>query len=335
VSGEIVPSGTKQRLTTATSGAGLQVPALIDRAGQKAAKRFIEFFVAQYRNPNTREAYARAVGRFFAWSEDHGLRDLDYIEPLHVAAYVEELGGSYKVRTVKQHMAAIRMCLDYLVTGGILPTNPAMNVRGPKLVAAKGVTPVLDDDQVLDLLESIDTSTIAGLRDRALLGVMLFSWARVSAVCGLRIKDYESSGRKTHLFLGEKGGKEHRVLLHHKAEEFLDAYVHAAEIGSDRDGWLFRALDRRRQLSDRPLNRSDVLAMVKRRAKAANLEPERICNHSFRATGITNYMTNGGRIDVAKEMAGHADERTTGLYDRSSDKMTKEEVERMRFTREG
>jgi integrase len=197
------------------------------------------------------------------------------------------------------------------------------------------VTPVLEDDQVLDLLEAIDTSTLVGLRDRALLGTMLFSWARVSAVCGLRVRDYESSGRKTHLFLGEKGGKEHRVLLHHKAEEYLDAYIEAAGIADDRDGWLFRSLDRRRQLSDRPLHRTDVLAMVKRRAKAAGLPWQIVCNHSFRATGITNYMSHGGRIDVAKEMAGHADERTTGLYDRSSDKMTKEEVERMRFTREG
>lgn len=333
MSGELVPTRPVGPLQAGTSR--LAVPALIDRAGQDAAKRFIEFFVAQYRNPNTRDAYVRAVGRFFAWSEDHGLRDRDYIEPLHVAAYVEELTGTYKVRTVKQHLSALRMCLDYLVTGGILPTNPALHVRGPKLVSPKGVTPVLEDDQVLDLLEAIDTSTLVGLRDRALLGTMLFSWARVSAVCGLRVRDYESSGRKTHLFLAEKGGNEHRVLLHHKAEEFIDAYVDAAAIADDRDGWLFRFLDRRRQLSDRKLNRSDVLAMVNRRAKAVGLPWQSVRNHSFRATGITNYMSHGGRIDVAKEMAGHADERTTGRYDRSTDKMTKEEVERMRFTREG
>lgn len=130
MSGEIVPSA-RQGLATTVGAAGLQVPALVGRAGQRASKRFIEFFVAQYRNPNTREAYARAVGRFFAWSEDHGLRDLDYIEPLHVAAYIEELSQKYKVRTVKQHLAALRMCMDYRVTGGILPTNPALHVRGP------------------------------------------------------------------------------------------------------------------------------------------------------------------------------------------------------------
>lgn len=325
----------RPRLTPRPPAAGLAVPTLIERAGQDAARRFIEFFVAQYRNPNTREAYARAVGRFLAWCDDRALPDLDYIEPLHVAAYIEALGGSYKVRTVKQHLAAVRMCFDYLVTGGILPTNPALHVRGPKLVSPKGVTPVLEDDQVLDLFDSIDVSTIVGLRDRAILATMLFTWARVSAVCGLRVRHYESSGRKTHLFLGEKGGKEHRVLLHHKAEEFLDAYLQAAGIADDREGWLFRAVDRSRELTDRKLHRSDVLAMVKRRAKAAGLPWQGICNHSFRATGITNYMTHGGRIDVAKEMAGHADERTTGLYDRSSDKVTKEEVERMRFTRDG
>ena len=277
VASELTPTGP---VAPGALGAVAQVPTLVGRAGESASKRFLEFFVAQYRNPNTREAYARAVGRFLAWCEDQGLPELEYIEPLHVAAYIEDLGREYKVRTVKQHLAAIRMCFDFLVTGGVLATNPALHVRGPKLVSVKGVTPVLEDDQVLDLLDSIDTSTIVGLRDRAILGTMLFTWARVSAVCGLRVRHYESSGRKTHLFLGEKGGKEHRVLLHHKAEEFLDAYIAAAGIEDDREGFLFRSVNRSRELTERGLHRSDVLSMVKRRAKKAGLPWQSICQNN-------------------------------------------------------
>ena len=89
-----------------------------------------------------------------------------------------------------------------------------------------------------------------------------------------------------------------------------------------------------RDRSGQALNRRDALAMVKRRAKKAGLHHEKVCNHSFRATGITNYMGNGGRIDVAQEWANHSDSRTTGLYDHSSDKVSLEEVERIRFERD-
>jgi len=312
----------------------LSPPALVARKGKKARSAFRDFFLARYPNENTREAYARAVACFLTWLEARGVPDLDYVEPSMVGLYLDELAARYKTRTVKQHLSAIRMCFDHLTREGILPTNPAIHVRGPKLKVVKGVTPVLEDSQVLDLFESIDTSTIVGLRDRALIGIMLFTWARVSAVCGLHVRDYHQGTRKTQLFLGEKGGREHRVILHHKAEEFLDAYLVAAGIAGERESFLFRSIDRARRLTDRPLSRMDVLAMVKRRGKRAGIAPERVCNHSFRATGITNYMEHGGRIDVAKEMAGHADERTTGLYDRSTEKVTKEEVERIRFERD-
>jgi site-specific recombinase XerC len=92
--------------------------------------------------PNTREAYARAVGHFLAWCEGKGSRDLRAITPVVVAAYIEQLLVSKP--TVKQHLSAIRRCFDWLVTGGALEANPAASVRGPKYVIKKGKTPVLD-----------------------------------------------------------------------------------------------------------------------------------------------------------------------------------------------
>ena len=131
---------------------------VIDWAGGQARKRFLEFFTATIRNENTRMAYARAVGAFFRWCESYRLELID-IEPIHVAAYIERHPGAPP--TVKQHLAAIRMLFDWLVTGQILPINPAAAVRGPKHVVTVGRTPVLAADEARQLLDSIDTSSIA------------------------------------------------------------------------------------------------------------------------------------------------------------------------------
>jgi site-specific recombinase XerD len=162
----------------AVAGADVVLPSIIALAGDRAARRFLEFFAATIRNGNTREAYYRACCRFFGWCEQNGLDDLPSIEPLHVAAYVEALGGSFEKPTVKQHLAAIRMLFDWLVTGGILAVNPAAPVRGPKHVVRRGKTPVLSAAEARELLDSIDVSTAVGLRDRALIALMTYTFAR-------------------------------------------------------------------------------------------------------------------------------------------------------------
>jgi len=106
-------------------------PILIKRAGAKATKRFYEFFTANIRNRNTREAYYRALTDFFAWCDQKNL-SLDDLEPIVIAAYVEHLGTVYSKPTVKRHLAAIRMCLDWLVVGQVIPMNPSSSVLGPK-----------------------------------------------------------------------------------------------------------------------------------------------------------------------------------------------------------
>src|SRR5882724_3268635 len=118
-----------------------KLPASIARAGERAAWRFIEFFTANIRNRNTRAAYAEAVTQFFAWCEGRGLHSLEAIRPVHIATYIELHPGA--APTVKQHLAAIRMLFDWLVTGQVVPMNPASSVRGPKYVVHRGKTPVL------------------------------------------------------------------------------------------------------------------------------------------------------------------------------------------------
>lgn len=304
------------------------LPALIQTAGANASRRFLEFFTAQIRNRNTRDAYRRSLLDFLAWCDDRGWK-LESIEPIHVAAYVEYLSTIYSPPTVKQHLSAIKRCFDWLVTGQILPTNPAASVRGPKYVVKRGKTPVLSPEEARELLDSIDCSTVIGLRDRALLGVMLFSFARISAVLAMSVNDFCNIGKRSWLRLHEKGGKYHEVPVHHKARRFLDEYIQKARLQPESDSPLFLSVrGRSATLSNRRLTRRDALKIVKRRAKSADLS-QRICNHSCRATGITTYLQNGGTLEKAQAMAGHESPRTTMLYDRTSDEITADEVERI------
>jgi site-specific recombinase XerD len=174
------------RSTTVAGGArrDLVVPAIVAAGGEHAARKFIEFFVATIRNKNTRAAYHRAAMHFFTWLERNEISQLADIEPVHVGTYIEQLGELVAKPTVKLHLAAIRHLFDRLVTGQVLATNPAHAVHGPKHVVKRGKTPVLTADQARRLLESIDVSTVVGLRDRALIAVMTYAFARISAVGG-------------------------------------------------------------------------------------------------------------------------------------------------------
>lgn len=305
------------------------LPLIISAAGERARFRFVEFFTAQIRNANTRAAYALAVRDFCRWCELRGLV-LAAIHPVLVAAYVESLDKErgFSRPSVKQHLAALRMLFDYLVTGGVLAANPASSVRGPRYSIRRGRTPVLSAEQARQLIDSIETKTIAGLRDRALIALMAYSFSRISAVLAMRVEDYFPAGKRWKVRFLEKGGKYNEVFAHHNAEAYLDAYLEAAGLRAEPKSMLFRSLNRRGQLSARPLHRTDSLRMVKRRASAAGI-PGVVCNHTFRATGITTYLKNGGRIEIAQRIAGHESARTTGLYDRREDEVSLDEVERI------
>jgi site-specific recombinase XerD len=307
--------------------AGLEnLPAAIGRAGDAASWRFIEFFTATIRNRNTRAAYAQAVSQFFAWCEKHRVYTLEQIKPVVIASYIEN--HPMAAPTVKQHLAAIRMLFDFLVTGQVIPMNPASSVRGPKHVVKRGKTPVLKADQARALIDSIKTDSMIGLRDRAIIGLMCYTFARVSAMVHMRVEDYYENGKRWWIRLHEKGGKRHEVPAHHNAEAYVDAYLDVAGIRDDKKSPLFRSVDNRRKITANPLTRTDVLRMVKRRAREAGLPSSTSC-HTFRATGITAYLENGGTIENAQAIAAHESPRTTKLYDRTSDEITLNEVERI------
>jgi integrase len=308
----------------------LVVPAIVAETHPDASERFLEFFAATIRNPNTRAAYMNAVADFLRFESVVGLGSLAEIRSIHVSLYIECVGERFAPPTVKQRLAALRGLFDWLARHGVLETNPAAPVRGPSYTIKRGKTPILTAAEAKRLIESIETGSLVGLRDRALMAVMVYSFARISAAVGMDVEDLVQTAGRSWLRLHEKGGKVHEMPVHHRLLEHLDAYL--AVLGPmAAKAPLFRAaLGRTGKLGLERLSRHDAYAMVRRRALKVGVV-EKIGNHSFRGTGITTYLENDGTLELAQEMANHASPRTTKLYDRRGDKITQDAVERIRI----
>jgi integrase/recombinase XerD len=318
-------------------------PARLFTPTPKAARRVLEFFTAQINNDHTRKAYLNATRRFAEWCGARGIAQLADVEAFHVAAFVKEMQGEFSAPTVKQHLAALRMLFDWLVTGHVLDVNPAHAVHGPKYVVKKGKTPVLMADEARELLDSIAITrntggngqpelkepALIGLRDRALIGVMVYTFARINAVLEMKVSDYFVQGRRGWVRLHEKGGKEHEVPCHHNLEQYLDEYIAAAGIAADPDGQIFRtAAGKTGKLTTNAMWQQDAYRMIQRRTATAGIKT-RIGNHTFRATGITAYLKNKGTLETAQHIANHESPRTTKLYDRRQDEISLDEVEKI------
>ncbi len=325
----------------AIRGEGFVIPDQVASAGAIATERFVEFFIATIRNKNTRKTYHRAVIRFFSWCAQAGIDELGALRPIHVGAYIESLEQSHERASVKLHLAAIRRLLDWLVAGGILPINPATSVKGPSLQIRRGKTAVLTAAEVRTLLDSIPLTRVgksrqvepeaAGLRDRALIALMTFTFARIGAALSLKVEDVERRNHRLWARLLEKGGKVHDVPCHHTLDAYLTDYLEITGLGALPKAPLFPTIDRfTKTLSDKPMTDGNAREMINRRAGAAGITA-RIRNHSFRASGITNYLENGGVLEKAAAMAAHASTRTTQLYDRRDDQPTLDEFEKIQI----
>ncbi len=302
---------------------------LMVRADTPTKRRFTEFFTAQIRNQNTRRAYAKAAIEFLQWCEARGATTFSLITPIHVAGWIEEMTHTHSAPTVKQRLAAVRHLFDWLVVGHVMDTNPAHSVRGPAHSRRRGKTPVLAPEEARQLLDSIPTDTLIGKRDRALIGLMTYTFARIGAASTMEVRDVYVQNRRLWVRLHEKGGKNVELPCHHSLETYLDEYIEAANLKDAPRAPLFQTVSKgTASLSGNPLPQQSAYAMIQRRAKVAGIHTA-IGNHTFRATGITAYLKNGGTLEKAAHMANHSSTRTTQLYDRRSDDVSLDEVERI------
>jgi site-specific recombinase XerC len=258
------------------------LPALVASAGERASVRFLKFFTAQIRNPHTRRAYARAMREFLAWCQDQGVASLVAVQPLHMASWIKLQGREIAAPSVKQQLAAIRHLFDWLVVGQVVPINPVASVRGPRHVVRVGKTAVLEPAEARALLDSIDADTPAGLRDRALISLMVYSFARIGAALGMKLEDVFTQNRRLWVRLHEKGGKDHAMPCRHNLEQALITYIDGAGLAGDPKGPLFRTIGRGTgQLTRTSLLQANAHAMIRRRAAATGIQTK-IGNHSFR-----------------------------------------------------
>jgi site-specific recombinase XerD len=328
---EIAHEGLNQALVAWDERITDFVPAIVSGTSERAGETFLEFFAATINNKNTREAYIRAVSHFINWPMIAELGSLNDIRPLHVAAYINHCETLFSAPTVKQRLAALRSLFDWMVRNGAMTSNPAMSVRGPSHEVQRGKTPILAATEAKDLINSIPTETAIDLRDRALIALMTYSFARISAAVGMNVEDLIQTNGRSWVRLHEKRGKVHELPAHHKLLDHLDAYLAVAGHGDNPKAPLFRSgKGRTGELGELRFTRQDAYAMVRRRATAAGVKAK-IGNHSFRGTGITTFLENDGTLEVAQEMANHSSPRTTKLYDRRRDSITQDAIERIRI----
>jgi len=312
---------------------GSRPPTIVERAGQPAMFAYAEFFEAELENENTHRSYRHAVNRFLAWCDLEGL-DLHRVAPAHVAGYIRNLATARGIPaskpTQKLHLAAIRQFFDRLVLRHAVILNPAASVRGPKHQVAGGKTPAISPEQARRVLHSIELSYVVGLRDRAIIAVLIYTAARGGAVAKLRLRDFSSDGRQWLFRFDEKGGRVRNIPARHDLEGYVLDYIRAAGIeGDPPDSPLFRtARGKTRALTATGMTGKDVLRMVKRRFKDAGLPTTLTC-HTFRATTISDLLKSGVNPDHVQDLAGHADARTTRLYDRRKREVTRNIVERI------
>ncbi|MBS0244039.1 MAG: tyrosine-type recombinase/integrase [Proteobacteria bacterium] len=317
-----------------------------------AAEVMQQFFLSEIDNVHTRRAYCTGAKDFFRFTLPRLAAGLPCINALHVSEWIADMKGrGLSTPTVKQRLAGLRMLFQALAREQVIRFNPVSVVKGPKHSVKSGKTPVIDAAEVRQILDAIDPSTLIGLRDRALIATMAYSFARISAVTALRVGDVFHQRQRLWLRLTEKGGKIKDVPCHHNLQEYLIDWMSAATLAGHPEAMLFQSfawepsacrageqsipdrdetLPRQRVLTGKPMTQAMTWEMVQRRAKIAGLSTH-VCNHTFRAAGITTYLANGGMLERAAHIAGHASTRTTQLYDRRPDDITLDEIERIRF----
>lgn len=304
------------------------IPRIVTDAGNAARFAWEEFFFGKIRSQHTRRAYHRAVKNFLAWCEERSL-PLTAISPADVGVHLDEL--ELAPASKKQVLAGLRHFFDGLVTRHAIALNPAASVRAERYQVMEGKTPEITVKQARALLKSIDTTDIVGLRDKCIIAILIYTAARVGAVAKLKRKDFYDAGEQHCLRFHDKGGKSREIPVRHDLQLLLADYLRYAslQVEIQPDQAMFRTtITKTKQLTERIMTAGDMGRMIKRRMRAAGL-PERLSPHSFRVATITDLLSQGVPLEDVQNLAGHADPRTTRLYDRRQKKVTRNIVERI------
>ena len=312
---------------------------VLDAAHPQAATLLVDYLTANQPNPHTRAAYKRALAAFLLWLDEQNL-GMRQAKPYDIRRYLDGLLMNYQPATVNQHMAAVRGFYQYMRERTDFDANPASEVKGQRTGDRVGKTPYLPSGETQRLLDSLPPD-LMGLRDRALIGAMVYTFTRVSAALSLKVKDYYAHGGNMHLRIVGKRNVQRLIPVHPILNTYLSAYLEEAGLRDMKDAPLFQSgqwrpasdeleLPRRVCLTGLPLDRKAALRMIKRRAEQAGIDSV-VCCHTFRAVGITAYLENDGAIEKAAHYAGHSSTRTTQIYDKRRDIGSANDIARTRL----
>ena len=316
-------------VSTALEGdAFAHFPAILREAGSAACFATDEFFAARIRNVHTRRAYGRRVREFLAWCEEHELT-LEQVSPVDAGRYIDGLRES--ATSQRQALAALRQFFDALVTRHAVSLNPFLNVRATRRDTRRGKTPEITVEQARQLLAAVDTSRPIGLRDRAILGTLTYTGARVGAVASLRLQDRRDYGEYRAFRFREKRGKEREVPIRIDLDGWITEYLQAAGIRDDpKASPLFRRSDwhTETRLGSESIGPWTIRNILKRRLKDAGL-PTIFTPHSFRVMVVTALIDRGVPIEDVQYLAGHSYPSTTQVYDRRARRVTRNIMEKI------
>lgn len=306
-----------------------RIPDVVSEAGMPAERAWDDFFRGVIANDHTRVAYSRAVRSFLNSATVNGKR-LHEITAADVGEYLRQMPGGLPKK--KQHHSALRRFFSLLVERHLCIINPALVARTERMEITEGKTPKITESQSRQLLSAISSCTHIGLRDRAIIGILMWTGVRVGSIARLRQRDYCHSGDQHMLRFDEKRGRSREIPVRHDLLRFLNAYLNetSRRHAHDDNPLFVTAKGRCGTLSDVAMNAHDIGRMVKRHLKRSGL-PTNLSPHSFRVGVATDLLEQGVPLADVQYLLGHADPRTTRLYDRRKKEVTRSIVERIRL----
>lgn len=280
----------------------VRVPAIVANAGPSSVARYTEFFESQVANVNTRTAYSQAALRFFEWIGSRRL-SANEVTPADVAAYLDAMCAVHAAASVRLHASALRSIFGWLAKAKMVTDDIVRAIHLPTGTVPRQQTAVLTPEQVRKLIRAIDTKSVVGLRDRALVGVIVYTFAPPSVAATINVGDYDRDSRV--LELKPIGRPSRKVPVHKMAARYLDEYLLALGKSSEYSPLFRTGLGRTGELTQNRMSRVDVLRMLKRRALAADLS-DSICCRSLQRAGIGAYLASGGSVGIAKQITGQS-----------------------------
>lgn len=281
----------------------------------------VEWF-ANIENVNTRRAYKSDVHDFMTFAGIRQAEDFRLVKRSHLIAWRKQLESrALEAATVRRKLSAVASLFDHLCECNAVAFNPADGVKRPNMGANEGKSPALGDEQAKAILEAPAPDTLKGLRDRAILSILLFHGLRRAELCSLTVGDLQSRRGVMHFCVHGKGGKIRFLPVHPHSSQRISEYLERAGHGDKADNALFRPVKNSTADLKKPLTGHGVYKdVVRKYARQLGLDPSAVCVHGLRATAATNALDHEADIAKVQEWLGHASISTTRLYDRRKTK---------------